>query len=103
MTQFRVRTAEVEALSGHHEADPAKHAAQIARELKPAMARLRETGDAMEAVVAADLWPLPTLSDAAVLEVMVETEGRTSSRAQRGTSQRGGRSLVEQGPSRRSG
>jgi glutamine synthetase len=51
---------EVEALSAHHESDPAKHAAQIARELKPAMARLRETGDAMEAVVAADLWPLPS-------------------------------------------
>ena len=60
VTQFRARTAEVEGLPAHHEADPAKHAAQIARELKPAMARLRETGDAMEAVVAADLWPLPS-------------------------------------------
>jgi glutamine synthetase len=60
VTQFRIRTAEVEALAAHHEAEPARHAAQIARELKPAMARLRETGDALEAVVAADLWPLPT-------------------------------------------
>ena len=49
----------VERLAGHHDADPARHAAQIARELKPAMERLRETGDALEAVVAADLWPLP--------------------------------------------
>jgi glutamine synthetase len=59
VTQFRARTAEVERLAGHHEADPAKHAAQIARELKPSMLRLRETGDALESVVAADLWPLP--------------------------------------------
>ncbi len=60
VSQFRVRTAEVERLAGHHEADAAKHAAQIARELKPAMARLRETGDALESVVAAELWPLPS-------------------------------------------
>jgi glutamine synthetase len=59
VSQFRSRTAEVERLAAHHDADPARHAAQIARELKPAMQRLRETGDALEAVVAADLWPLP--------------------------------------------
>jgi glutamine synthetase len=59
VTQFRARTAEVERLAGHQDADPARHAAQIARELKPAMSRLRETGDALEALVAADLWPLP--------------------------------------------
>ena len=44
VTQFRTRIVEVERLAAHHEADPAKHAAQIARELKPAMGRLRETG-----------------------------------------------------------
>jgi glutamine synthetase len=59
VAQFRTRTAEVERLAGHQEADPARHAAQIARQLKPAMQRLRETGDALEALVAADLWPLP--------------------------------------------
>src|SRR6185437_9161406 len=58
VAQFRARTAAVERLSAHHEADPAKHAAHIARELKPAMASLRETGDALETLVAADLWPL---------------------------------------------
>jgi glutamine synthetase len=57
--QLRSRIGEVERLAAHHEADPAKHAAQIARELKPAMLRLRETGDTLETVVAADLWPLP--------------------------------------------
>jgi glutamine synthetase len=61
--EFRRRIADVERLSGHHEADPAKHAGQQARELKPAMARLRESGDAIEAQVAADLWPMPTYRD----------------------------------------
>jgi glutamine synthetase len=59
VTEFRARTGEVERLAAHHDADPARHAAQIARELKPAMQRLRETGDALETMVAADLWPLP--------------------------------------------
>ena len=58
-SEFRKRTNEVERLAGHHDADPGKHAAQINRELKPAMERLRETGDALEARVAADLWPMP--------------------------------------------
>jgi glutamine synthetase len=61
--QFRDRTAEVERLAGHHETDPIRHAAQISRELKPAMARLRETGDTIQTHVAADLWPLPTYRD----------------------------------------
>jgi glutamine synthetase len=59
VAEFRRRTGEVEGLAGHHESDGARHAAQINRELKPAMARLRETGDALESIVAADLWPLP--------------------------------------------
>ncbi len=48
VNEFRRRTIEVERLSAHHEADPLKHAAQLNRELKPAMARLRETGDSIE-------------------------------------------------------
>ena len=61
--QFRERTAEVERLSAHQEADPSRQAAQISKQLKPAMARLRETGDAIQSLVAADLWPLPTYRD----------------------------------------
>jgi glutamine synthetase len=61
--QFRQRTAEVERLAGHQEDDPARHAEQISRQLKPAMAALRETGDAIESQVAADVWPLPTYRD----------------------------------------
>ncbi|HEU5042444.1 MAG TPA: glutamine synthetase III, partial [Gemmatimonadales bacterium] len=61
--EFRRRIADVERLAGHHVEDPSKHATHLARELKPAMARLRESGDAMESQVAADLWPLPTYRD----------------------------------------
>jgi glutamine synthetase len=61
--EFRRRIGVVEKLAAHHESDPAKHAGQIARELKPAMARLRESGDALESLIAADLWPLPTYRD----------------------------------------
>jgi glutamine synthetase len=61
--QFRERTTEVDRLSAHHEADPMRHAAQISKRLKPAMARLRETGDLIQTQVAADLWPLPTYRD----------------------------------------
>ena len=63
VTEFRKRTAEVERLAAHHDADPAKHAAQINRDLKPAMERLREAGDSLEVQVAADLWPMPTYRD----------------------------------------
>jgi glutamine synthetase len=62
--QFRQRTAEVERrLAAHHDDDPAKHAEQLSRHLKPAMAALRETGDAIESQVAANVWPLPTYRD----------------------------------------
>jgi glutamine synthetase len=56
-------TAAVERAAAHHEADPMKHATQISRELKPAMAELRTVVDTLETHVAADLWPLPTYRD----------------------------------------
>jgi glutamine synthetase len=43
--------------------DPMQHASQISRELKPAMADLREVVDALETHIAAELWPLPTYRD----------------------------------------
>jgi glutamine synthetase len=63
VAEFRKRTGEVERQAAHHDADPGKHAAHINRELKPAMERLRETGDALEAQVAAELWPMPNYRD----------------------------------------
>lgn len=63
VTRLRTATAGVEQAAAHHDADPIRHAAQINRELKPAMAELRSTVDALETLVAADLWPLPTYRD----------------------------------------
>jgi len=63
VTKLRNTTAAVEQASAHHDADPIKHAAQISRELKPVMAELRAIVDALENLVAADLWPLPTYRD----------------------------------------
>jgi glutamine synthetase len=45
------------AFDGH---DPMKHALHIRSDVRPAMARLRTSVDALEPRVAADLWPLPT-------------------------------------------
>jgi glutamine synthetase len=63
VTKLRNATAGVEQASAHEETDPMKHAAQISRELKPAMAELRTVVDTLETLVAADLWPLPTYRD----------------------------------------
>jgi glutamine synthetase len=63
VTRLYTTTAAVERAGAHHEADPMKHAAQISRELKPAMTELRSVVDTLETIVAADLWPLPTYRD----------------------------------------
>jgi glutamine synthetase len=63
VTRLRNATASVEQASAHHDADPMKHAGQISRDLKPAMAELRTVVDTLETLVAADLWPLPTYRD----------------------------------------
>jgi glutamine synthetase len=63
VTRLRTATAAVEQASAKHDPDPLKHAGQISRELKPAMAELRTAVDTLETLVAADLWPLPTYRD----------------------------------------
>jgi glutamine synthetase len=63
VTRLRATTVAVEGAAAHHDADPTKHAAQISRELKPAMAELRVVVDTLETLIAADLWPLPTYRD----------------------------------------
>ena len=63
ITSLRSATAAVEQAAAHHDADPIRHASQISRELKPAMAELRAVVDTLETLVAADLWPLPTYRD----------------------------------------
>jgi glutamine synthetase len=63
VNELRRRTAEVERLGAHHESDPSRHAALLNKQLKPAMQRLRQVGDALEGLVAAELWPWPTYRD----------------------------------------
>jgi glutamine synthetase len=63
VTRLRNATAAVEQASAHQEADPMKHASQISKTVKPAMAELRSVVDTLETLVAADLWPLPTYRD----------------------------------------
>ncbi len=43
--------------------DPMDHAKHMRNHVKPAMAELRAAGDALEAVVPDELWPLPTYRD----------------------------------------
>jgi glutamine synthetase len=63
VSKLRAATSAVEQAASHHEEDPVRHATQISRELKPAMAELRDVVDTLETLVAADLWPLPTYRD----------------------------------------
>ncbi|HJR16470.1 MAG TPA: glutamine synthetase III [Gemmatimonadales bacterium] len=63
VTRLRKATAGVEQAAAHHDGNPMSHAAQMSRDLKPAMAQLRSVVDTLETLVAADLWPLPTYRD----------------------------------------
>jgi glutamine synthetase len=59
--KFQAATAALDAALAHHaEGDPLHHAKYSRDHVLPAMAALRALGDALEAVVADDLWPLPT-------------------------------------------
>jgi glutamine synthetase len=60
VSRFQEAIASVEKSLAHHEDDPVKHATWIRDKVKPAMAQLRTYGDALEAQVSADLWPMPT-------------------------------------------
>jgi glutamine synthetase len=53
----------VEKINAEHDADPMKHARHIKTRLRPAMAEIRKYADALEQVIAAELWPLPTYRD----------------------------------------
>ena len=63
VTRLGTATSGVERAAAHHDNEPLKHATQISRELKPAMADLRNVVDTLETLVSADLWPLPTYRD----------------------------------------
>jgi glutamine synthetase len=58
--KLRVCIDAVDHAAEHHDADPFKHAKQIQKDLRPAMAELRKVADELETIVPANLWPLPT-------------------------------------------
>jgi len=60
VSRFQEAIAALEKTAAHHDDDPVKHATWIRDKVKPAMAQLRTYGDALEAQVSADLWPMPT-------------------------------------------
>jgi glutamine synthetase len=57
---LRTRTDKLAAALEHHDADLLRHAVFMRDKVVPAMASLRETGDALELVIPHALWPLPT-------------------------------------------
>ena len=59
VSHVRQTEALLDRAAQHHHDDPYKHAVQINTEVRPLMTELRSQVDAMEAHVAADLWPLP--------------------------------------------
>ncbi len=59
--ECRVRTVALQKLLEHEgNGDPVKHAKYFRDKVIPAMAALRDAGDALESIVPQDLWPLPT-------------------------------------------
>jgi glutamine synthetase len=59
--EAKVRVDKLQELLEHEgNGDPEKHAKYFRDKVIPAMAALRETGDALESITPQDLWPLPT-------------------------------------------
>ncbi len=58
---FKVKTDALSKVLAHENGGPIeKHARYMRDKVVPAMAAVRETGDALEMVVPSDMWPLPT-------------------------------------------
>ncbi|MFI5235991.1 MAG: glutamine synthetase III [Gemmatimonadales bacterium] len=58
--RFRDAIVALEQVVAHHDEDAMTHAAHIQKKVRPAMDKLREHADQLEAQVAADSWPWPT-------------------------------------------
>jgi len=62
-TEVEEKAAKVEAAHGHSASSPMDEAKHLRDEVLPAMESLRASVDALEAVMADDLWPLPTYQE----------------------------------------
>jgi glutamine synthetase len=60
LTRLRAATLDLERALSAEPASEHKHAVHVQEVVRPAMDRLREVADALEAQVPADLWPMPT-------------------------------------------
>jgi glutamine synthetase len=58
--RFKAQTDVLEGLLDHSNASAEKHAKYMRDKVVPAMAKLREAGDAIELLTPHELWPLPT-------------------------------------------
>ena len=61
--EFAAAVDALEKVGAVHDDDPMTHARHIKGKVRPAMAEVRRIADALEQVIAADLWPLPTYRD----------------------------------------
>ena len=61
LDRFKTRTKALQALVENHNGGSLEsHAGHFCEKVIPAMASLREVGDAIELIVPSDMWPLPT-------------------------------------------
>ncbi len=60
---FAAAVDALEKVSAHHDEDPMTHARHIKTKVRPAMAEVRRIADALEQVIADELWPMPTYRD----------------------------------------
>jgi glutamine synthetase len=61
LDRFKTRTNALQTLvEKHHDGSLEEHARMFSEKVMPAMASLREVGDAIELIVPSDMWPLPT-------------------------------------------
>ncbi|HEX5474805.1 MAG TPA: glutamine synthetase III [Vicinamibacterales bacterium] len=61
--QMRTRVDALQRLLEHENGDAMKHARYFRDKVVPAMAAVRESGDALECIVPHDVWPLPTYQE----------------------------------------
>ena len=61
--EFAAAVDALEKVGGVHDDDPMTHARHIKTKVRPAMAEVRRIADALEQVIATELWPMPTYRD----------------------------------------
>jgi glutamine synthetase len=63
VAKLQTGLAGLEAVTGHHAEGSLAEAKQFCNNVLPAMLKVREAGDGLEAVIDDDIWPLPTFQE----------------------------------------